>query len=254
MTLFLTSSPCLGWAGDLNPANGFLDKLRAELPHPLHCLLITSAPDDKEMTDRMAWDMREIFERADLAFDKYEVLDRRTQKYATLMIRNANFIILCGGHVPTENKFFEKLHLRAKLHTFSGVILGISAGTMNAADVVYAPPELDGESIDPDYKVYLHGLGFTDINVLPHFEMIHGSRLDGRLLVEDIVAHHSYQHPVYCFNDGTYLHITNAEDIGKKRTVLHGETYRMRNGRLVRVCCDGESKLVCKNGSLRFID
>ena len=87
MTLFLTSSPCIGWAGDLNPANGFLDELRATLPHPLHCLLITSAPDDKEMTDRMAWDMREIFARAGLAFDKYEVLDSRTQRYAMRRLR-----------------------------------------------------------------------------------------------------------------------------------------------------------------------
>ena len=123
MTLFLTSSPCIGWAGDLNPANGFLSKLRKTLPHPLHCLMISSAPDDKEMTDRMAWDMREIFGRADLAFDKYEVLDRRTQRYAARMICDANFIILCGGHVPTEHKFFKELHLRARLSRFEGVIM-----------------------------------------------------------------------------------------------------------------------------------
>lgn len=253
MTLFLTSSPCLGWAGDLNPANGFLDKLTAALPHPLHCLMITSAPDDKVMTDRMAWEMREIFERADLAFDKYEVLDRRTQKYAARMIRDANFIILCGGHVPTENKFFDELQLRARLRRFDGIIMGISAGTMNAADIVYASPELDGESIDPQYKVYLRGLGLTDVNVLPHFQVIRDSRLDGRLLISDIVAKHSYTLPVFCLNDGTYLLITNAEDKEKRRTELHGEAYRIKDGKLALICHDGESKLVCKNGSLRII-
>ncbi len=205
------------------------------------------------MTDRMAWDMREIFERAGLAFDKYEVLDRRTQRYAMRMIRDANFIILCGGHVPTENMFFEEIHLRARLSRFDGVIMGISAGSMNAADLVYAPPELDGESLDPKYKVYLRGLGFTDVNILPHFEMIRESRLDGRLLIDDIVARHSYSHPVYCLNDGTYLLITNAEKKEKKRTVLHGEAYRMKNGKLDLICHDGECKLICKNGSLRIV-
>ena len=253
MTLFLTSSPCIGWAGDLNPANGFLSKLRKTLPHPLHCLMISSAPDDKEMTERMAWDMREIFGRADLAFDKYEVLDRRTQRYAARMICDANFIILCGGHVPTEHKFFKELHLRTRLSRFEGVIMGISAGSMNAADIVYAPPELDGESLDPKYKVYLHGLGFTDVNILPHFEMIRESWLDGRLLVGDIVARHSYSHPVYCLNDGTYLLITNAENKEKKRTELHGEAYRMKDGKLDLICHDGECKLICKNGSLRIV-
>ena len=124
---------------------------------------------------------------------------------------------------------------------------------MNAADIVYASPELEGESIDPNYKIYLHGLGFTDINILPHFEMIREYRLDGRLLIGDIVARHSYMHPVYCLNDGSYLLITNAENKAKKRTELYGETYRMRDGKLDLICHDGECKLICKNGSLRIV-
>lgn len=202
----------------------------------------------------MAWEMREIFERADMAFDKYEVLDRRTQKYASRMIRDANFIILCGGHVPTENKFFRELHLRARLSRFEGVIMGISAGSMNAADLVYAPPELDGESLDPDYEIYLRGLGMTNVNILPHFQVIRDSWLDGRLLIHDIVAGHSYAHPIYCLNDGTYLLITHAEDAKNRRTELHGEAYRMKDGKLMLICHDDESRFICKNGSLRFIN
>lgn len=253
MTLFLTSSPSLGWAGDLNPANGFIDRLRAALPRPLNCLLITSAPDDKEMTDRMAWEMREIFERADLPFDNYEVLDRRTQRYAARMLRNSNFIILAGGHVPTQNKFFVELHLRTRLKHFEGVIMGISAGTMNAADIVYASPELEGESIDPDYQIYLRGLGLTDVNVLPHFQMLRSYQIDGRMLLDDVVSAHSYNRPVFCLNDGSYLHITDTENPKKKRTLLCGEAYRMKNGRLVNICRDGQCKLISRNGAIRNV-
>lgn len=40
------------------------------------------------------------------------------------------------------------------LKDYQGVILGISAGSMNSADVVYAQPEEEGEGIDPEYEKY----------------------------------------------------------------------------------------------------
>lgn len=261
MTLFLTSSPTLGWAGDLNPANAFLDELRLALPEEIRCLMISSFPDDQEITDRMAWELREIFERADLPFSHFEVLDRRTQPQVARMIRDTNFIILCGGHVPTENRFFQELRLRQRLQPFDGVIMGISAGTMNMAHTVYASPELEGESLDPDYKLYLRGLGFTRINVLPHFQMLHDAVLDGRQLIADIVASHSYGHPVYCLPDGSYFYIRSegtAADLSahpdKVRTELRGEAYRMLNGRLTQICSNDERRLLCRDGRLRTLN
>lgn len=244
MTLFLTSSPTLGWAGDLNPANGLIDDLRKAMPHPIKCVMISSYPDDIEITDRMAWELRECFDHADLSFDHYEVLDRRTQKLAGKMITEANFIILCGGHVPTENKFFCDINLRLKLKKFEGVMLTISAGSMNCADIVYSSPELEGESIDPEYKIYMRGLGLTNVNILPHFQTLNGSMLDGKRLIEDIIASHSYGHPVYCLDDGAFFLIANG------RTELRGKTHKMLDGKLRKVCNDGERKILTKNGRL----
>lgn len=241
MTIFLTSSPTLGWAGDLNPSNGFLSTLRAALPRPIKCLMISSYPDDVEITDRMAWELRECFERANLAFDHFEVLDRRTFRSAHWMIKRANFIILCGGHVPTENKFFSELKLKEKIQDFEGVLLGISAGSMNCADIVYASPELPGESIDPDYKIFLRGLGLTDVNILPHFQNLKDAKLDGRRLIEDIVYEHSLGNPILCLPDGSYLYIT------PKHTEVRGLAYRIRNGKVRTVCYDNERKYVVKN-------
>lgn len=247
ITHFLTSSPFIGYDGDFNPANGLLDELRAALPHPLKCLMITSAPDDVALTDKMAWGIREAFDHVNMPFDHYEVLDRRTQKWATRMVREANLIVLCGGHVPTENKFFSEIRLRSKLQKWDGVIVSISAGSMNSADVVYASPELEGESIDPDYKLYLKGLGLTDINILPHFEMLKDYVLDGKQLIEEIVSEHSYTLPVYCLCDGAYFLIRNG------RTELRGEAYKMHFGKMKQICQDGERKLYMKNGTLRKI-
>ena len=238
MTIFLTSSHTLGWAGDLNPANGLKYELRAELPEEINCVMISAVPDDEEITDRMAWEIRECFDRADMAFAHYEVLDRRTQRYAARMLRKANFIILCGGHVPTENKFFHDLKLRDRIKDFDGVLLGISAGSMNCADIVFSFPELDGEAKDPKYKCYLRGLGFTEINILPHFQNLKKAKLDGLRLVQDIVAYHSFLHPVYCLPDGSYILIRHG------KTEIRGLAWRMKDGIMRRVCKDGLAKTI----------
>lgn len=238
MTLFLTSSPTLGWAGDLNPANGFLDELRKNIERPIRCVMVTSAPDDREMTDRMAWEMREIFERADLGFDHYEVLDRRTQRGAARMLKGANLIILCGGHVPTQNAFFRELNLSAKLKNYKGVIVSISAGSMNCADVVYASPELDGERVDPKYMRFMSGgLGLTTINILPHYLTVCNYWLDGKR-VEEMLMTDSFARPIYCLPDGSYFKINHLH------AILYGECWLMRYGVKEKICENGDFRIV----------
>lgn len=245
MKLFLTSSHTLGWAGDLNPANGFADSLAdAFAGEPIRCVVVSSYPDDIEITDRMAWEIRECFDRAELPFEHYEVLDRRTLKYAAKMFRNVNFIILCGGHVPTENRFFREIGLRKRLAGFDGVIMGISAGSMNCADTVYCPPELDGEAIDRKYVNHLKGLGFTDINILPHYQNLRKMRIDGFHLMKDIVSKDSHAHPVWCLPDGSYFFIEGDA------VELRGRAYKARNGKVRLVCHDGERKRLMPDGRL----
>lgn len=248
MKLFLTSSHTLGWAGDLNPANGFAEALAKALAgKPIRCVVVSSYPDDIEITDRMAWEIRECFDRADLSFDHYEVLDRRTVKYAAKMFKKTNFVILCGGHVPTENKFFNQINLKKRLSKFDGVVMGISAGSMNCASRVYCPPELEGEAADKNYINHLEGLGYTDINILPHFQNLRGVKIDGLNLIKEFILPDSFEHPVWCLPDGTYFFI-EGDNIE-----LSGKAYKAQNGKLRLVCHDNERKRLMPNGSLRKI-
>lgn len=248
MKLFLTSSHTLGWAGDLNPANGFAAALSEALAgSPIRCVVVSSYPDDIEITDRMAWEIRECFDRADMSFEHYEVLDRRTVKYASKMFKKANFVILCGGHVPTENDFFKQLDLKKRLSRFDGVLMGISAGSMNCAKRVYCPPELEGEAIDKTYLNHREGLGYTDINILPHFQNLRNERIDGMRLVKDIVLPDSFEHPVWCLPDGSFFLIEGD------RVELHGKAYKARCGKIRLVCHDDEKKRLMPDGSLRKI-
>lgn len=237
MVIFLTSSPTIGWGGDLNPANGFLDELRKAMPKEIRCLMITSYPDDQQITDRMAWELREEFDHADLSFSHYEVLDRRTQQYARRMIKDANFIILCGGHVPTQNKFFKELKLAGLLRGFDGVMMTISAGSMNCADTVYCGPELEGESVDPNFMRFIPGLGLTPINIFPHYYGACNNMLDGQRM-EQILLIDSYARPIYCLPDGSWIKINHLH------AILYGDAYLMRYGQRHQFCTNDNTRII----------
>ena len=235
MIAFLTSSPCIYGAprAILNPENGFVDNLRSCLPENPRCLFVASAPDDIAFTDRVAEEMAACFYEAGLGFSELTRLDRRNQADAQLLIWESDFIILSGGHVPTQNTFFGEIGLRELLQNYQGVILGISAGTMNAADRVYIQPEEPGESV-PEFPRFGEGLGITDVNVLPHYQTAKDKYLDGRKLYEDITFADSWGECFHVFPDGTYLLIRDG------RTTLYGEAYRLQDGCMEQISQSGD--------------
>lgn len=229
MTYFLTSSPCLPDSPALNPANGFVDELRRALPNPCRAVFIASSPDDAEKTDRFAGEIRAGFELTGFRFNRYQVLDRRNAGQCAALMTSADLLILAGGHVPTQNRFFRELGLRERLTGYDGVVMGISAGSMNAADVVYAQPEEPGEAIDPDYQKFLPGLGLTSLNIIPHYNQDKDWTLDGLRLYEDITYPDSVGRRFYAMVDGTYL-------LGRDgREELRGEAYLVADGALTQI-------------------
>ena len=230
MILYLTSSPFIDGADRaiLSPANGLLARLKADLPEHPSCLFICSSPDSPYLTDKFGYEMAKAFEEAELAFSDFRVLDRRTQKDAQLLIWQSDLIILAGGHVPTQNAFFQEIGLREMLENYQGVVMGISAGTMNSAERVYAQPEEAGES-DPDFQRFLPGLGITEVNVLPHYQQVKDYLLDGKRLFEDVTYADSMGECFFAFVDGTYLLIDEGQ------TWLYGEAYCIQDGQIEQI-------------------
>ena len=132
-------------------------------------------------------------------------------------------IILGGGHVPIQNKFFEKIKLVNKIKHFEGIIIGVSAGSMNSAEIVYAQPEEDGEAIDPNYKRFLKGLNLTKFQIIPHYYSIKDGVLDGFRIIEDI----SYEDYIYQTREEAYL---------------YGEGFKIENKEMTKIC-ENENKL-----------
>ena len=237
MTLFLTSSPCIDGADRaiLNPENDFVDRIRQALPANPRCLFICSSPDRRDLNCMFGGHMFIAFAEAGISFSQYQILDGSNFDKAEAMVADSDFIILAGGHVPTQNAFFREISLDVLLQNYEGVIMGVSAGTMNSAKTVYVQPEEPGESIDPDYQRFAPGLGLTRAQVCPHYQKVKDAFLDGQRLFEDITYGDSMGNTFFALPDGSYILSENGYE------TLHGEAYRIRNGILELVCVNGES-------------
>ena len=242
MVLFLTSSPCdddvpqgCGLPCIYFERNEFVTNLQRYVAPGGRFLVIAAWPEAHARNDEMAETFAGCFAWHGMGFAQVDVLDSRNQERAAELVAHSDVILLAGGHVPTENAFFKEIGLRALLKDYPGVIMGVSAGSMNAADTVYVQPEEAGEAIDPNFVRWTQGLGLTDKNILPHYNMVRDNILDGLRLFEDVTYPDSVGHPLYVLMDGSYILEADGE------SALYGESYLLHNGVMERICGEGES-------------
>lgn len=236
MTYLLTSSPSLSMDGAINHANGFLEQIRRLVPNPSRCVFVSSHPDEPGFGDHCTVCMAQAFENEGLRFEAFDCLDRRNADQAQKLIDRSDWIILGGGHVPTQNAFLNEINMARMLQGYKGLVMGISAGSMNCARIVYSSPEEKGEAVSPGYKRYLRGLGLTEVQILPHYYMCKDALVDGQKVYEDIAMPDSCEgHRFYVFPDGTYLLGSGG------RETIYGEFFIIENGVLRKVCENGQS-------------
>ena len=236
MIAFITSSP---FREDVDRPtfshlNGFVDHIRDCLPEYPRCLYICSSPNRHDLNCRYGADVFMAFANMGIPFSAYDVLDDANADRAGELVRYADLIVLAGGHVPTQNAFFQKIGLRALLKDHPGVAMGISAGSMNSADVVYSQPEEPGES-EPSFIRFFPGLGLTEHQILPHYQKVKDWWLDGKRLFEDITYADSMGHVFYALPDFSYI-----VDDGRK-AVLYGEGYRLQDGVMTQITAHGDA-------------
>ncbi len=229
MTLFLTGSPTRYGEDHFTSDNGFLDRVKAELPERPFILLVSAAPDDMAFTDSVLKGMSDCISKSGIIPRKTVMLDRRNASEVRDLVKKADWIILCGGHVPTQNRFINEIGLKGLLEGYKGVVMGCSAGSMNCADMVYSHPELPGEAVEPGYRRWLKGLGLTDINLIPHYHQVRNVILDGKRLFEDVVFPDSHRHRFYTFPDGGYVMVKDG------RSTLFGEAWEITGGGMRKV-------------------
>lgn len=217
--------------------NGLLDNLKSIWIQNAKVLIICADPTDYDKNDSVCACLKESFPMSGLSVSHIDKCDDRNLEVVE-NLEDIDVLILAGGHVPTQNRFMKQLRLRERLLDYNGIIVAWSAGSMNCADIVYASPEFEGEAVDPLYERWITGLGITNINVFPHFQLLKDDYLDGLRIIEDITFADSVGHEIIALNDGSYIMIDDGQ------TTLYGEAYMIKDGQQMQICKDGENILL----------
>lgn len=214
--------------------NGLTERLKECWKDNSKVMIFSGSPDYFDKNDSVADCLRQSFPMSGLSIATMEICDNRNVELVS-QIQEMDVVILFGGHVPSQNDFFHKIGLKEIINKFDGVIIAVSAGSMNSAEIVYAGPELDGEALDPNYRRWIPGLGLTDINIFPHYDDLKDDYLDGMRLMEDITYPDSFKHEIIALNNGSYILIENGVE------TLYGEAYLIKDGVIKQICEHGNS-------------
>ena len=215
---------------ELHNEHHWIEDLLKHISFPCHALLVASSPDDIEKTSYYAQEIVDVMNKHNLCLSGFDVLDRTSAKFTKELIEKVDIIIAMGGHVPTQNAFFQEIDLKKHLQNFNGIWISSSAGSMNSATLVYAQPELEGEVIDSAYQRFVPGLGLTEKMILPHYSSWKNEVVDGFRLLEDITYPDSQGHTFHLMEDGSYV----LGDTEEKKEEVIGNYYVLRDGVIVQ--------------------
>ena len=127
MKYFLTSSASIPESYKVNSANGFIENLKTALGKAtIKTLYISSDPDAYELTDDFSSYTKLGFEEVGLHFNPFIIFDHRQTVDVQEYLNEVDLVILSGGHVPTQNQFFQEIQLAEKIQSFEGALLALA--------------------------------------------------------------------------------------------------------------------------------
>lgn len=146
-------------------------------------------------------------------------------------LNSYGILYFMGGSAPVQNRFFKEVDLKEKIADFDGLVLALSAGSINCAETAYCIPETDEEAAGDPALRFVPGLGLADRQIIPHFDYLQTIELNGRRLIEDIVMEDSFGHEFIALCDGSYIRLTEGDLMGK----IKGRAYRVADGTIRRL-------------------
>lgn len=154
-----------------------------------------------------------MFEDAGIHFEETYVVDgRMSPEEAQEAVAKADVVWLSGGDTPTQFAYFQKNGLDKILKQHDGVIIGMSAGTLNLTKTAICTLSC-GHFKQEIYEA----LGCVDISVEPHFV---------RSEVSDEVLELSKKYTMYGLCDDSIIVCE-----GEKKE-YYGEIYLIRDGKI----------------------
>lgn len=223
-------------ANEIDNTNGIVDQIKSMLERQHTILFIAASPDDYEMVEDYSKLIFDGFKFSGFDFENHLILDRRTADLTKKYIESADLIFLSGGDTFVENTFFKDIKLKELLENYQGVIVGQSAGSINLASNVYNSPE-DGNETDIK-TIYFDGLGLSDINIEPHFELYTEMFDENKLYQRRHILNESNTRTIYALCDGAHIIETDRE------TIIYGESYIIKDEKITPLCKDRESFII----------
>lgn len=127
---------------------------------------IATTFDNYEKNDLYYNNLIKHFKNIDITFNKAYLIDNRVEKdLAKDYILKSNIIFLMGGDTKKQMDLVKEYDLFEILKSKEGIILGVSAGSMNQSSRVVYKNDYNNYVIE-DYE----GLGYIDINIYPHLD------------------------------------------------------------------------------------
>lgn len=185
-------------------------------------VLIASNPFNFEQNDQFLEMDIEASKLSGLSFDEYLILDNRNKTKISEVLKDSSLIFLCGGNTYIQNQFFNEINLKKYIKELDATIVGISAGAINCAEEVFNSPE---EEDDLSNSSILVGLGLTEFNIEPHFDINNDNTIQNKAVLNE-----SYKRVLYGLPDGSYINDNK----------VFGKCYRIYQGNVELICQDNE--------------
>ena len=219
------------------PDNGFVEMLKEVWPEKCRLLFFTSDPDEHAETDYRAKEIYDVLSASGLSLGEMRIMDHRQTASLPELVDWADCIFLAGGHAPTQLRYMKQCGLKEALRDFDGIVLALSAGSVNAADAAYIPPEREGETEDPLYECFTEGLGLTAVQMIPHRTFMLQLILDGKRYIDEVVMPDSYGRRFYLIEDGSFFRIRDGftEFFGTGEILEDGCRKPIRTGIIIPV-------------------
>lgn len=142
------------------------ERLKKDIKNNDTIVFIATTFDDYEKNDLYYNNLIKHFKNIDITFNKAYLIDNRVDKdLAKDYILKSNIIFLMGGDAKKQIDSVKEYDLFEILKSKEGIILGVSAGSMNQSSRVVYKNDYNNYVIE-DYE----GLGYIDINIYPHLD------------------------------------------------------------------------------------
>lgn len=202
--------------------NNFLKNLKESINDYNKFVIIASVSDNYEKNDYYLRLDMEILALSGLNFKENVVLDNRNKDDIANVLKNSSLIFLSGGDTLQQNIFFNEISLKKHIKKTDACIVGISAGSINSAKIVFNSPEEEKDLTNPSI---LNGLDLTTINVEPHFDC---DKL-GKIQMNSILKE-SNNRVIYGLPDKSYIF----------NNKIYGKCYRIYKENIVLISNDNE--------------